>query len=397
MRSGSHIVLYTEAPVQGGVTAIVELLAKELNAVTPLTLVHSPNPALTSWAHSVQCSRAVAAALARTGSLPGWSMPGRVRQLLLVFNAARLVHFHLHTPFACAAAIALARFAGVPRIVATEHYIAQLPFLRRRRLVAPMAALREVRIAASLAIKRWSLRGIDDVVTLSNGNRSVFESFAGPRARPIVHVIHNGIDLHQFDAGPADEHKHPLHPGCGHLLVTTVAGLNNQKGHVYLIRAIPDILRAVPHARFLFVGDGHLRGDLEAMAASLGIARAVTFAGERPDVPLILASSDLVVLPSLFEGMPMSVLEAMAAGRAVVATDVAGTQDVVVSGQTGLLVPPEDPEALAGAIVELLLDAEKRQAFGRNGRRHVEQNFSAALMGERYRALFRETGMPGRP
>ena len=92
----------------------------------------------------------------------------------------------------------------------------------------------------------------------------------------------------------------------------------------------------------------------------------------------------------------MSVLEAMAAGRAVVATDVAGTQDAVVSGQTGLLVPPEDPEALARAIVELLLDEGKRQAFGRNGRRHVEQNFSAALMGEQYRALFRETGTPAR-
>jgi glycosyltransferase involved in cell wall biosynthesis len=93
----------------------------------------------------------------------------------------------------------------------------------------------------------------------------------------------------------------------------------------------------------------------------------------------------------------MSVLEAMAAGCAVVATDVGGTQDVVVSGRTGLLVPPEDSAALAAAIIELLLDAQRRQAFGRNGRQHVERYFSAAVMGDRYRTLFRETRKTTRP
>ena len=189
MSSGSDIVLYTEAPVPGGVTAIVELLAAELNALAPLTLVHSPNPALSSWAQSVQCHRTVPVALGHAGSLPGWLMPARIRQLLPVFRNARLVHFHLHTPFACTAAIALARFVGVPRIVATEHYIAQLAFLRRRRLTPPVTVLREVRIAALLAAKQWSLRFIDDVVTLSEGNRSVFESFAG-RSGPSARAYH---------------------------------------------------------------------------------------------------------------------------------------------------------------------------------------------------------------
>ena len=241
-----------------------------------------------------------------------------------------------------------------------------------------------------MAVKRWSLGIIDDVVTLSEGNRSVFESFTGHRDRPRVHVIHNGIDLRRFDTDLMGGRLHPLHPGSGHLLVTAVAGLNNQKGHIHLVRAMPEILRAVSNARFLFAGDGHLRGELEATVVSLGLKDAVTFAGERSDIPSILASSDLFVLPSLFEGMPMSVLEAMAAGRAVVATDVGGTQDVVVPGETGLLVPPGDPAALAVAVIELLSDRERRQAFGRSGRRRVEEHFSASHMGDRYRALFRD-------
>ena len=376
---------------------MVELLVRELVAQESLCLVHPDIPAVHHWAGSLHGVESASIALARAGAVPGWLLPGRIRHLFSLFRQARIIHFHLHTPFSCTAAIALARLAGVPRIVTTEHYIAQLSFLRRRRLIVPLALLRELRIALTAAIKRWSLRFIDDVVTLSEGNRSVFESFMGSRSRPRVHIIHNGIDLRRFLPGHPGEKRHSLHPGDGHMLVTTVAGLNHQKGHVDLIRVVPEILRKVPHARFLFVGEGHLRAELEALVASLGLNDAVTFAGDRSDVPSILESSDLFVLPSLFEGMPMSVLEAMAAGCAVVATGVGGTQDVVVSGRTGLLVPPENSSALAGAIIELLLDAQRRQAFGRNGRRHVEQYFSAAVMGDRYRALFQETRKTTRP
>lgn len=375
---------------------MVELLVRELAPQESVSLVYPDIPDVHRWADSLGGVEKAATALARAGAVPGWLLPGRLRQLFALFKRARVVHIHLHTPFSCTAAIVLARFAGVSRIVTTEHYIAQLAFLRRRQLAAPLAMVRGARIALDTMVKRWSLRFIDDVVTLSEGNRSVFESFASPRSRPRVHTIHNGIDLRRFPPGQPGEQSHPLHPGAGHALVTTVAGLNNQKGHAYLIRAVPEVLRKAPRTRFLLVGDGHLRGGLEAMVASLGLSHAVMFAGNRDDVASILASTDLFVLPSLFEGMPMSVLEAMAAGCAVVATDVGGTQDVVVSGQTGLLVPPEDSGALAEAILELLSDEEKRQAFARNGRRRIELNFSAARMGERYSALLHETGTTGR-
>ena len=106
----------------------------------------------------------------------------------------------------------------------------------------------------------------------------------------------------------------------------------------------------IPTVQLLLVGDGELRGDLEAQTRSLGLSEIVTFAGHRADIPEILATLDLFVLPSLWEGMLNAVLEAMAAGLPVVATAVGGTAEVVVDGVTGLLVTPRDPDALANAI-----------------------------------------------
>jgi glycosyltransferase involved in cell wall biosynthesis len=383
----SRLVEYLEVPRTGGVTAMVDLLLRELRDREPVILAFPGGDPLRRWAESIPGVEAQPVAFAPAGMTLSWIHPGRVRRLYTLFRQARIVHFHLHTPFSCTAAIALARRAGVSRIITTEHYIAQLSFLRRRRRGALIAALREARIAGALAAKRWSLHLVDDVVTLSGDNRSDYESFAGPRQRPRVHVIHNGIDLTRFDAHAGERSEQPLRTDKRHPLVVTVAGLNNQKGHIHLIRAIPRVLQKVASARFLFAGEGHLRDHLEATAGALGLRDVVTFAGDRSDIPALLASSDLFVLPSLFEGMPMSVLEAMAAGKAVVATDVGGTRDLVVPGETGLLVPPGDSDSLAHAIVELLLSEERREALGRAGRRRAEEHFSAAEMGARYRRL----------
>jgi glycosyltransferase involved in cell wall biosynthesis len=368
---------------------MVASLLNEIAEKESAVLVYPPAPAVQQWARSLRVDSAPLA-LADSGFLPGWLAPARAIRLFTLFKRARVVHFHFHTPFSCIPAIVLARLAHAHRIIATEHYIAQLAFLRHRRLSWPLAMAREARIAFAVALKRWSLRLVDDVVTLSEGNRSIFESTMGRRGSPRVHLIPNGIDPARFAAVSHGGLRHPLHPGAGCLLVTTVAGLNNQKGHVFLIRAIPAVLRKNPNARFLFVGEGHLRAELESLAESLSLARAVTFAGERPDIAEILAGSDLFVLQSLFEGMPVSVLEAMAAGVAVVATDVGGTRDVVVPEETGLLVRPQDPAALSDAIIYLLSDAARRERLGRGGRQRVEREFSAAAMGERYLALFRE-------
>src|SRR4029453_11595231 len=129
-------------------------------------------------------------------------------------------------------------------------------------------------------------------------------------------------------------------------VILTPARLHPQKGHEYLLAAAAQI----PDATFVLAGDGPLRSELEVRARELGIAGRCLFLGERADVPDLLAAADLFVLPSLFEGLPVSILEAMAAGRPVVATAIGGTDEVVTTEQTGLLVPPRDPVAIAAAI-----------------------------------------------
>jgi glycosyltransferase involved in cell wall biosynthesis len=133
----------------------------------------------------------------------------------------------------------------------------------------------------------------------------------------------------------------------------------------------------------LVVGEGPERDRLEDIARRRGL-RCVRFLGARPDIPQLLAASDLFVLPSLWEGLPMALLEGMAAGLPVIATDVAGSRQVVVNGESGLLVPPGDPTALASAMTGLLADDAERTRLGRAARQRVESEFSAARQAARH-------------
>jgi glycosyltransferase involved in cell wall biosynthesis len=134
-------------------------------------------------------------------------------------------------------------------------------------------------------------------------------------------------------------------------VVGSIGRLNEQKGHRYLLDAAPAVLRAHPDARFLIVGDGDLAEPLRRQAQALGLADRVVFAGHRGDVPEMLGAIDVLCLPSLYEGTPLALFEAMAAGKAIVASAVDGCAEVLADGTTGLLVPPRDPAALGAAVV----------------------------------------------
>jgi glycosyltransferase involved in cell wall biosynthesis len=136
----------------------------------------------------------------------------------------------------------------------------------------------------------------------------------------------------------------------------------------------------VPEATFVLAGDGPLRPRLEELARSLGLAERVLFLGHRDDVPALLASCDLFVLPSLYEGLPLSLLEAMASGRPAIATDVPGSNEVVHHAESGLLVPRADPLALADAIRRLLADPAAAERLARAGRARVDRDFSVERM-----------------
>ena len=172
-----------------------------------------------------------------------------------------------------------------------------------------------------------------------------------------VVVVYNGIDLSPF--GPcAPDDRARLRRKVGvkpdDLVIGSVGHLEGHKGHRHLINAFRRILETNPHARLLLVGGGRLRANLEKLTKSLGVERRVTFAGVRRDVPRLLSLMDLFVLPSLNEALGLAVIEAMASGVPVVASDVGGIPEVVKHRRTGLLVQPGSPSALADAILELL-------------------------------------------
>src|SRR5439155_269751 len=158
-------------------------------------------------------------------------------------------------------------------------------------------------------------------------------------------------------------------------LVGVIGRLEEQKGHVYMLEAWPSVLAEFPDARLLLVGDGSLRGALERRAQDLGIAASVRFAGFRSDVPRVLDALDVLALPSLYEGMPLTAIEASAMAKPVVATAVDGTPEVIREGRTGRLVPPRDVVALSRALRSVLRDPAAAPRMGSAGRDLVFNRF----------------------
>src|SRR5208337_1147908 len=193
-----------------------------------------------------------------------------------------------------------------------------------------------------------------------------------------VRVIQNGTDLGRFS--PARKPPPGLREEMGFVpgdaVVLVAARLEPQKGHAVLLKAMPDVLREFPNARLVCLGDGVLRQELEAQSRQLGLQANVRFIGFRNNVTDWLALCDFTVLPSLYEGLPLVAIESLAAGRAMVATAVDGTPEVVVNGSTGITVPPGEPKALSEAIRSMLRSPALRQRLADQGRAHVLERFS---------------------
>ena len=197
-----------------------------------------------------------------------------------------------------------------------------------------------------------------------------------------IRVIRNGVDLERFTSASADRQGLFPHVAAQSQLVAVVANMNVEtKGHADLIRAAAEVCREFHDVKFLLVGDGNQRSRLEALTQELGLSDTVLFLGRRKDVPGILACCDLFVLPSWAEGLPNSVLEAMASGLPVVATRVGGTPEIIEDGVNGLLVAPKEPHALALAIMQILENGEfaRRIAQSARGRARAQFGFDRLL------------------
>ncbi len=195
-----------------------------------------------------------------------------------------------------------------------------------------------------------------------------------------IMTIYNGIAVERFEVELSPTEELELRQSLGvdetAVIVTTVARLHPQKGHTYLLQAIKPVTETMPNVRFLFIGEGALQAEIEHKIKEAGLSPFVLLPGVRTDIPQILSISDLFVLPSLWEGLPNALLEAMAAGLPVVSTNVDGCSELVVEGVTGLLVPPASPQPLADAILHVLRNSDLASQFGRAGKARAQQTFS---------------------
>ena len=281
--------------------------------------------------------------------------------------------------------------AQKPQIIQTFLFHANIVGRIAARRLGAKAVLSGIRVAERgtqwhLRIDRMTREWVDRYVCVSQSVADFSAEQAGlPREKLVV--IHNGIDLTKYPAAqPADPAK--LGIGVGHRLITFVGRLEPQKGVQWLIETAPQWLASLPGCDLLLVGDGPLKGRLKAICRDSGIAERVHFAGWRADVPEILAASDLLVLPSAWEGMPNIVLEAMASRRPVVATDVEGVRELLGPGAADQTVPYGDSQALAEKVVKFMYNRDLAVVRGDENRRWAEQNFEISRMVKAYENLW---------
>jgi glycosyltransferase involved in cell wall biosynthesis len=224
--------------------------------------------------------------------------------------------------------------------------------------------------------------------------RALIDNEGIPASR--VKVIYNGVDLAPYRDPLQDRAsiRQRVREEFGipesAILLAQVARLDDLKDHATALRAMARIVAAVPQAMLLIVGDGPERTKIERLVGDLGLGHCVRLVGTRGDVPDILLAADLFLLSSKSEGIPLTVIEAMAAGLPVVSTDVGGVGEIVVAGETGLLVPAGDDAALAAAAIELLPDAARRARLGEQGYRRAMDKFDEVRMHHDYRELYAE-------
>lgn len=190
-----------------------------------------------------------------------------------------------------------------------------------------------------------------------------------------VHVVHNGVDLEKFEPMPLIDAKRDFGLEADTKLIGVFGRLSSEKGQKVALEAMAQIVKNLPDAQMLIVGDGKDREELLALAESLGISKNVRFEGFNPNIRPMMAACDIVLVPSLKEGFGLTAVNAMALERPVVATNIGGLPEIVVDGETGLLTPANDPVSMSQRIEELLSDPASMQRMGKLGRRRAEDSF----------------------
>jgi len=346
-----RIAAYTDSIEVGGAERALSHLVEALDDAIEVTVLG--------------VSKEVASRIAGTGPTavvtpprPMLADPRAFRAHLRALRALRpdVLHANLISPFSCQYAISAAIALGIPTIAV--YQLPNAPVNRRqrflKRLTAPWTTIH-------VGVGERTAREVERIVRLRPGQ---------------VRTIHNGV--------PDKTVSPPLERADGPATIGAVGRLAPQKGLDVLLRALVQ----VPAARTMLVGQGAEEAHLRALAHRLGVADRVSFLGWAQDPRRLLPSFDVFALPSRFEGFPLAVLEAQLAEVPVVAADVGSVAEAVIHEQTGLLVPPDDPQALATALSALLSDPPSRRRLGRAGRELVLDRFTAAHMARAFERLY---------
>jgi L-malate glycosyltransferase len=292
----------------------------------------------------------------------GVNSPGGIYQILRLARFLRGGRFdivHTHDLWSNLLGIPAARLARVPVVISSRRDLAHLAWYtpRRRTILRYLQSLSSAVLVNSGQIREQLVR--------EDGFR--------PES---IRVVHNGIDLERFRSGVGNRER--LFPGLQDCkLVVNVANMHSDiKGQPTLINSAREVCTNFPEARFVLIGDGTRKAAFESMAVELGLKRNFLFLGQRHDVAELLACCDIAVLPSQVEGFPNALLEYMAAGLPAIATDVGGSREVIEHGLNGLLISPDDPDALAKSILSLLEHPAAALELARNGRDSARRDFS---------------------
>ena len=297
------------------------------------------------------------------------------RQMIRMVRYLRRERFHVvhtHDLWSNLLGVSAAWLVGVPVIVSSRRDLGHLPWYTpfRARVLRAIQSLSHRVVVNSRAVREFLIQ--------EQGFRPEH-----------IEVVYNAVDFDRFARAHGERCRVLAGVEEHHRLVVTVANLwSDVKGHADLVEAAPEVCRRIPSVRFVLVGEGTMIPELVRRAQELGVDRHFLFPGRREDVPEILSCCEAFVLPSHAEGFPNAILEAQAAGLPVIATNVGGTPELVLDGKSGILVPPQNPAALAQAILRVLEDRPLAERLGREGQRVAVEEFSFARLLERLETLY---------
>jgi len=347
-------VLYTDSALVGGAEISAGRLLSELSPGIEVT-VAGRNEEVVNWIAGARAGARTHVISSRRRRDPG-TLLAHVRMLKKL--RPDIVQMNMITPWSCRYAILAGVLTRHPGLIVVE----QLPHPTTSRVQRQFKRLASKKLAAHVAVGDRSAREVERFAGLPPGS---------------VGTIYNGVPDRPLSSMPR--------PSQGPV-IGSLARLDRQKGFDILVEALP----ALPGATALLVGDGEEREPLLRQAVSLGVDDRLEVTGWQENARDYLTALDVFVLPSRFEGFPLSIPEAMLADLPVVASDVGSVAEAVVDGETGLLVAPEDPAALAGAVRSLLADPGRRKEMGRRGRLRALELFSSARMARAFEALYEQ-------